>query len=121
MFVARTIDELLAGPNLNLYDVVDSGKYELFDIISYAMYAPFAYFFIYVIDKYQIRGFYLFLYISISSLLGLGFEAICEILELFTYIEWKLSYSLAAYLIFQPATLLFYKLISYSHQKAINK
>ncbi|OZM58157.1 hypothetical protein CIB95_00845 [Lottiidibacillus patelloidae] len=121
VFVARVVDELLAGPKVDFYDVIDSGKYELFDIISYMMYAPFAYLLVYFFDKFQLRGLLLFFYIVAFSLFGWGFEWISEHFHLFTYNEWKFSYSLAVYLIIQPITLLFFILISNSHKKCINK
>jgi hypothetical protein len=119
IFIARSVDEILAGPKVNFYDVIDSGKYELFDVISYAMYAPSAYFFIYFFDKFKFKGFYLFFYIVSFSLIGWGFEWVCEKFGVFTYIQWQLKYSLAVYLVVQPLTLLFYQLISQSHQKSV--
>jgi hypothetical protein len=120
IFVARTTDEVLAGPNVDLYNVIDSGKYELFDLISYAMYAPFAYFFVYFFDLLKPRGFYLFLYIVSFSLIGWGFEWISAKFQIFTYIEWKFIFSLAVYLVIQPLTLLFFHLVNSVHKESLS-
>jgi hypothetical protein len=119
IFIARVTDELLAGPKVDFYDVIDSGKYELFDIISYAMYAPFAYVFVYIFDRYNLKGMKLFFYIVGFSLIGWGVEWVSAYFHVFTYKEWKFSYSLAVYLIIQPITLLFFILIKNAHKKSV--
>ncbi|MGM0838572.1 MAG: hypothetical protein ACQEV7_20760 [Bacillota bacterium] len=54
--VARVADKILASPKTNFYDVVDTGKYELFDVISYPLYSFSSYFFIYIYSHFQLRA-----------------------------------------------------------------
>lgn len=107
-FYARTFDNILAAPFLDLYDIMDSDKYEFFGVFTYFMYAPFAYIFIYFYDKFNIKGRNIALYIFGSSLFGIGFEWIATQSNIFTYKDWKLAYSFTVYLLVQYTTILFF-------------
>jgi hypothetical protein len=123
MAIARVVDHLLAGPSINLYDVLDSGKYELFDILCYVPYAPFAYIFVYMYDYWKIKGIYTSLYVVIISLIGIGFEWLTTtpLIDFFKYHNWNVIYSLPIYLAIQPITLLFYHLINKFHYDSLKK
>lgn len=43
MSIAKIIDHAIAGEPLDLYDIGDQKKFEVFDIIGYMMYLPYAY------------------------------------------------------------------------------
>lgn len=58
--IARIADHVLAGPPLDLYDLMDSGKFEMFDIFSYLLYGPFAYIYLYIYEKFKIKHIYTF-------------------------------------------------------------
>lgn len=115
--IARLFDHLLSSPDLNFYNLMDTDKYELFDIIAYCLYAPFSYFFIYFFEKFHIRGVGIFLYILVWSLFGMMFEGISVIFHFFNYHGWKLAYSFGVYLITQLLTLLLYRLLMHVHQR----
>jgi hypothetical protein len=121
--IARVVDHLLAGPDINFYDVMDSGKYELFDLFCYVPYAPFAYIFIYIYDKWELNGIKLSVFITITSLFGILFEWIttASFINFFHYHSWKISYSLPVYLIIQPITLLFFTYIKKLHYVSLQK
>jgi hypothetical protein len=123
MAIARVIDHLLAGPSINFYDVLDSGKYELFDILCYVPYAPFAYIFVYLYDYWKIKGIYTSLYVLIVSLMGIGFEWLTTtpLIDFFKYHHWNVIYSLPIYLAIQPITLLFYQLIIKFHDESLKR
>jgi hypothetical protein len=123
MAVARVVDHLLAGPSINFYDVLDSGKYELFDILCYVPYAPFAYLFVYLYDYWRIKGIYTSLFVLIVSLLGIGFEWLTTtpLIDFFKYHNWKIFYSLPIYLAIQPITLLFYHTIIKLHADLLKR
>jgi hypothetical protein len=121
MSLARVVDHLLAGPNINFYDVMDSGKYELFDILCYAPYAPFAYLFVYIYDKWNIKGVKTSLFILIVSLFGIGFEWLTTkpFIDFFKYHNWNIIYSFPIYLVVQPLTLVFLKFIKKAHKDSL--
>jgi hypothetical protein len=113
--VARLSDHLLAGPNIDLYNLMDTGKYDLFDLFLYFLYAPFGYLFVYLYEKLNIKGFWILLYIIICSIAGTMIEGLCVLFDVFNYKGWKLSYSFCFYLAVQALTLLFYHYIKRSH------
>lgn len=118
-FYARTFDNILAAPSLDLYDIMDSGKYEFFGVFTYFMYAPFAYIYLYIYDKLDIKGFNTALYIVGCSLFGIGFEWLATKFNIFTYKGWKLAYSFTVYLFVQYTTILFFNYIKkvYNYRK----
>lgn len=115
--VARVSDHILAGTNLDLYDVMDSGKYDFFDIISYLLYPPFAYLFVYFYFSWRISGLAISLYILLWSIGGVAFESLAVYFKVFTYKGWSLKYSFLLYLVIQTATLVFFHFLKKSYAK----
>ncbi|MCT8140187.1 hypothetical protein H1D32_22300 [Anaerobacillus sp. CMMVII] len=115
--VARVADKLLAAPKTNFYNVVDTGKYELFDVISYPLYSFSSYFFIYVYSHFQFRGIGLVLFIVFTSLAGTLYEYLGSLFHFFKYDEWHVFYSFSVYLFVQPLTILFFHVVTYFHSK----
>ncbi|MFD2445394.1 hypothetical protein ACFSO7_15625 [Bacillus sp. CGMCC 1.16607] len=118
--VARLFDHLLAGPPLDFYNLMDKGKFEAFDILTYLLYAPFSYFFVYFYEKWHIKGYKILLYIIASSIGGTAYEWLSHYFNVFNYKEWQLPYSLTVYLLVQPLTLLFYEYIKKAHERSVN-
>ncbi|MCT2537716.1 hypothetical protein NC661_11210 [Aquibacillus koreensis] len=115
--IARLSDHLISGSIVDLYDVMDSGKYEIFDLLTYIYYGPFAYFFIYVYDKFNIKGLRTVLYIIVCTVLATLFEGFHVFMEVFQYKGWHLWYSFSFYLIIQPITLIFYHFLKRLYDK----
>lgn len=109
--VARTFDEILAAPGHNMYNVLDSGAYELFDLISYPLYSLFCYLFVYIYVHFKLSGGRLVLYLLFFATFGAVYEKIAIYFNFFTFKEWKLIYSPSVYLFVQPLTLVFYHFI----------
>jgi hypothetical protein len=100
--IAIAVDHILAGPPLDLYDVLDSKKFEFFDLILYLfLYGPFTYIIIYVYDKWFFHKsfFKKFIYLVIITLINLGCEFVANKLNIYVYKGWKLYYSIPVYLI----------------------
>lgn len=114
--VSRVVDKVISAPGLDFYDVVDTGKFEFFDLIAYILYAPFGYFFIYIYDYYRWSRYKLAAYILFSSLLGWGYEAVCVYFDVFEYKAYESPYSFPVYLISQSLTLLFFHYIFTAHK-----
>src|SRR5690606_35876860 len=87
--VARTLDHLLAGPTVDVYNITDTGKYDLFDLITYTLYAPFAYIFVYIFDRFNIKGYWILLYLVIASLIATLYEWLCVLFDVFNYKGWN--------------------------------
>jgi hypothetical protein len=100
--VAIVVDHLLAGPPLDLYDVMDTSKFEFFDLIIYFfVYGPFTYIIIYIYDKWFYHKSLLkkFIYLLLITLINIGSEFIGTKLNIYMYKGWKLYYSIPVYLI----------------------
>jgi hypothetical protein len=100
--IAIAVDHILAGPPLDLYDVLDTGKFEFFDLILYLfIYGPFTYIIIYIYDKwfYHKSNFKKFIFLVFVILINVGFEFIATKLDIYIYKGWKLYYSIPIYLI----------------------
>lgn len=108
ILVSASLDDMLGTPPYDLYDVNDDPKYELFDLLMYVIYPVYSYYFIYVIDRWRIRGLGLFLYLLIVSLSSTGYEWIMVQANIFTYNGWTLVNSYPVYLISQSLLLLYY-------------
>ncbi|MDL4843068.1 hypothetical protein [Aquibacillus rhizosphaerae] len=115
--IARLSDHILSGLLFDMYDVMDSGKFELFDLLTYIFYGPFAYLFIYVYDKFNISGYGTLLYVIVFTIFGTLFEGLNLLLEVFSYKSWHLSYSFTYYLTLQPITIWFYIFIKQTYKK----
>jgi hypothetical protein len=117
--VARLCDHLLASPKLDLYTLMDTQNYDLFDFFTYLLYAPFSYLFFYFYDKWKIRGYGIILYIFFCSIGGTLFEWVNKIFHVFTYKGWELPFSFSVYLVTQCLSLIFYHWINRASKQGV--
>jgi hypothetical protein len=108
--VAIIMDHTIATPPLDLYDLNDRNKYEVTDVITYFMYAPYALLSVYLYDKFNPKGLYFTAYVIMWSLLAVGFEWLAIIFNVFKYHGWTLLYSFSFYLF---ATTLHFKFFQF--------
>ena len=109
--VAVIMDHTIATPPLDLYDINDLKKYELFDVITYFMYTPYALLSVYLYDKFNPTGLYFTAYVMMWSLLAVGFEWLAVILNVFKYNGWTMLYSFSFYLFATTLHLKFFQFI----------
>ncbi|MDB4866049.1 MAG: hypothetical protein JWR03_382 [Cohnella sp.] len=107
-------DHAIAGPPLDWYNINDYTKYELFDVFTYFMYAPYALLCVYLYDKFKPKGLWFTAYIVLWSLLCVGFEWLAMICHVFKFHKWSLVYSFSVYLIM---TSLYLRLFEYLLRK----
>lgn len=118
--IGRLFDHLLATAKLDLYNLMDTPNFDFFDLIIYFLYAPFSYMFLYFYDKWNIKGYWILLYLLLCTFFSGLFEWINQVFHVFTYKGWKLSYSFGVYLGVQSFVLLFYHLLmSYTNRRRI--
>jgi hypothetical protein len=112
-FTSSTLfDFTIGGGLLDLYKVNDSNKYELFDLITYFLFAPFSYFFIYFYERFKINKVTFIFYIIGWCLLGLMMESVSSVMGVTHYQNgYKIPYSLAIFLVTQTTTALYYEFI----------
>ncbi|MDR6884752.1 hypothetical protein [Bacillus sp. 3255] len=104
------LDHTLALPPFDLYDVGDESTYSLFDMFSYAMYAPYGYLFIYIYKRWRIKGLYTIPYILVWSLVSVGIEWLSVKVGVFHYKNgYHLNFSFPIYLFLQSMHVLLFR------------
>lgn len=109
--VGLTADHTISVGAVDLYDVNESGAYELLDFITYLLYAPMAYLFVYFYDRWNVRGLWSVGYLAVWSLFAVGFEELTVLAGIFHYKGYRLLYSFPIYFAVQGITLLLYRLL----------
>jgi hypothetical protein len=105
-------DFTIGGGLLDFYKVNDSNHYELTDLFTYCMFAPFGYFFIYFYEVLKIRKKTLIYYIIGWTVVGVGFQKIAEWMKMTHYQNgYKFEYDIVVFLIIQTASGLLYAYI----------
>jgi hypothetical protein len=108
--VAMFWDFTIGGGQFDFYDVCDSSHLDVFDFVSYFLYAPFSYFYIYLYETLRIGPKTVGLYIALWALLGLGLEWVATVIHMITYKNgYSLFISFPIYLFNLSVTLLVYK------------
>ncbi|WP_373228884.1 hypothetical protein [Cohnella sp.] len=109
-FASSTLfDFTIGGGLMDFYRVNDSNHYELTDLFTYFMFAPFSYFFIYFYEVLKVSKKTLMYYISGWTVVGVAFQWAAEWMRMTHYQKgYKLEYNIAVFLIIQTITGLFY-------------
>ncbi|WP_085522515.1 hypothetical protein [Tuberibacillus sp. Marseille-P3662] len=110
--IATLFDFTIGGGLINFYQVNDSGDYELFDVVTYFMFAPISYFFIYIYDALGINKKTVIGFIIVWTIIGLGAEWVSSVMGVTHHQRgYQIPYSVPVFLVVQTITLLYYELI----------
>ncbi|WP_261130538.1 hypothetical protein [Bacillus sp. Marseille-Q3570] len=118
MVVAKGTNHILGAPPLDLYDFNDTGEFEVFDFLIWFTYPPFGYFFVYLYDRWNLKGLRIFFYIVSWTAFAVFFEWLTLKAHVFTYKGWRLEYSIPVYLIVLIGYILFFKFIKSYESKS---
>ncbi|WP_442598763.1 hypothetical protein [Neobacillus sp. D3-1R] len=112
-FASSTLfDFTIGGGLLDYYKVNDSNKYELTDLLSYFLFAPFSYFFIYFYVRFKINKKRFIFYILGWCIIGLVMEKVSSFMGVTHYQHgYKIYYSFVVFLVVQTTTALYYELV----------
>lgn len=111
-------DQTISIKPWDYYDVNDTSAYQAFDFLSYVMYCPYSYFFIYFYVKFNIRGYYTILYIVIWTTLSLLLEWFGTKIGLYHFNKgYTMQWSIPIYLSFQTILLIYYHKIKIKWQE----
>lgn len=103
-------DHTIEIPPFDLYDLGDQSKYQLFDMFSYLMYAPFGYWFIYGYERMRMIEFMTIVYILLWAGMAIGLEWLCVKVGVFHYKHgYHLFYSLPIYLMLMSIHIAMYR------------
>lgn len=113
--ISLLFDFTIGGGLIDFYKVNDSNKYELFDLLTYFIFAFFSYFFVYFYQKFKINKTCFIPYIIVWTLVGLIMEKISTLVEVIEYQNgYSIKFSVIVFLIVQTTTVLYYELVKRS-------
>jgi hypothetical protein len=100
VFVSIQLDHAISIEPFDYYDVHDSSSYQLIDFLTYLMYGPFGFFYIYIYDYFKIKFAYAPIYILLWSIVSVITELLFNNVGVFHYKNgYKIYYSFLIYLI----------------------
>jgi hypothetical protein len=103
------LDHTISIKPWDFYDVNDTSAYQFIDLLSYIMYGPYSYIFIYLYVKWNIAGFKNILYITAWSLFAVLIEWVSVKLGVFHYNKgYQMVWSFPTYMIVQSLQVIFY-------------
>lgn len=109
LVIGMFCDQTLSIKPWDYYDVNDTSAYQPFDFLSYVMYCPYSYFFIYFYVKFNVKGYYTLLYIVIWTALSLLLEWIGTLIGLYHFDKgYSMQWSVPIYLFLQTLQLIYY-------------
>lgn len=112
IYIGLFYDHTISIKPWDYYDVNDNSSYQFIDFLSYIMYGPYGYFFLYIYVKWNIRGLKTIPYILIWSLFSLLMEWIGLKVGLFHFDKgYKMYWSFPIYLLSQSMMILYYHLV----------
>lgn len=104
-------DHTIEIPPFDFYDVGDQSKFQLFDLFSYIMYAPFGYWFIYWYERLRMYELMTIFYIFLWTLASVGFEWLAIQVGVFHYKDgYEIVYSFPIYMFVQSLHLAMYRM-----------
>jgi len=116
--IPNIIDHSIAAISpFDAYQITDSEKYEVFDILLSGVYIPFGYLCVYFYEWFRPKKLKIALYILCWALFALCFEFVLVKLNVFTYRGWKLIYSFPTYLLVISLFLIYYEFLLSQHKK----
>ncbi|MGD6849959.1 hypothetical protein [Rossellomorea aquimaris] len=108
-------DHTISIPPWDFYDVNDSSAYQAIDFISYIMYGPYSYFFIYIYKKLKIRGIMNLAYLLIWTAFSILVEWFTVRIGIFHFDKgYAMYWSIPIYMAVQSIQLLFHHKINKS-------
>jgi hypothetical protein len=120
-FASSTLlDFTIGGGLMDFYKVNDSNRYELTDLLTYFMFAPFGYFFAYFYDLFKIGRRRLVWYVLGWAFVGLGVEWLAAWMNMTHYQHgYRVEYNFVVFLFIQSVTGLFYEYVRRNNRKVV--
>ncbi|WP_274361753.1 hypothetical protein [Paenibacillus thermotolerans] len=116
-FASSTLfDFTIGGGLLDYYRVNDSDRYELTDLLTYFVFAPFGYIFIYVYELLKINKRNFVYYVIGWAVVGVAVQKVSEWMGITHYQHgYRLEYNFAVFLAVQTVSALFYEYVKSSN------
>lgn len=118
--IPNVVDHSIAAISpFDLYQLTDTEKYEVFDVLLSGVYVPFGYLCVYIYEWFRPKKMKIVLYILNWAIFAICFEFVCVKLHVFTYHGWRLAYSFPTYLLVISIFLAYYEFLIFQHKKKI--
>ncbi len=111
-------DHFIGIKPINLYDINVNPGMTFDDFLTWMMYPPFGYLFVYFYDRWRVSGVGISLYILGWALMGVALEALGVYCRVFIYRQWKLYDSLPVYVIIQLLMIILFHILMQHFRKA---
>ncbi|KIL37784.1 hypothetical protein SD70_30770 [Gordoniibacillus kamchatkensis] len=105
------MDHTIGVPPVDMYDTNVNPKLTFSELPTWGMYPVFGYLFIYLYDKWNIKGPAIALYVFGWAIVGTAFEALAVAFHVFRYKGWSLRYSYLVYVLVQLLTVAVFRLL----------
>jgi hypothetical protein len=113
IFMGLLMDHTISVKPLDFYDVNDNSKFNFMDFLTYVMYGPFTYFFIYMYQRLNIKAKYAPPYILLWTFLAMAAEYAGVRLGVYHYKNgYQIYYSLPIYLAVLTLQMALYRFIT---------
>ncbi|MEH7305149.1 hypothetical protein [Neobacillus drentensis] len=107
---AGLFDNSMGAEPFDFYDIMDGPAYTVMDIVVYFLYPPFAYGFLFIYKKLQLRDRYLVLFIFSTSVAATAVEWVYHKMGVFAYKNGNsIIYSICTYLVVQSLLIGLYR------------
>ncbi|WNB93363.1 hypothetical protein [Bacillus sp. NEB1478] len=112
IYIGMFYDHTISVKPWDFYDVNDTSAYQFIDFLSYIMYGPYSYLFMYLYVKLRIKGLMIIGYLLIWTFFSLILEYISVKIGLFHYEKgFKMHWSIVIYLSAQMLQILLFHII----------
>jgi hypothetical protein len=112
IYIGLFYDHTISIKPWDFYDVNDNSSYQFIDFLSYIMYGPYGYFFLYFYVRLKIKGLKTIPYILIWSSFSMLMEWTGLKVGLFHFDKgYKMYWSFPIYLLSQSMMIIFYHLV----------
>lgn len=117
MAIPLSLDHSIGVPPFDVYDTNIDPKITFTDLLTWLMYPPFSYLFVYFYDRWNVRGAAVSLYVLVWSLFSTVFEALAVVCGVFEYKHWSLHDSFLIYVIVQLLTAAIFRGLMREHRR----
>ncbi|MCC3375472.1 hypothetical protein [Cohnella sp. REN36] len=114
---AKGLDDTIGMKPYDWYDINVSSSIDFWDLVTWMIYPPVGYLFVYLFHVCRIRGLSIPVFLLLSALIGTGFEWLATVCGVFHYKGWSLRYSFLMYLVVQAATLAFFVVLKRQYHR----
>ncbi|CAM3724375.1 hypothetical protein [Cytobacillus oceanisediminis] len=109
IFIGMFFDHTISIKPWDFYDVNDTSAYQFIDFLSYVMYGPYSYFFIYLYVKFRIAGYKNIFYVTAWTLFAVLIEWFAVKIGVFHYDKgYHMAWSFPVYMSMQTIQIIFY-------------